>query len=107
MKCVCFKLSGDYGHYRPYYTTSSPTTYSLMPPTSIYGLVGAILGLKKDDNYYYKELENAKIKVGIGLLTPVKKVTMSTNLVNTKMIIGFRQIKIQVVLELLQGLNML
>ncbi|MDD4088757.1 MAG: type I-B CRISPR-associated protein Cas5b [Tissierellia bacterium] len=84
MKCICFKLSGDYGHYRPYYTTSSPTTYSLMPPTSIYGLVGAILGLNKDDNYYYNELENAKTKVGIGLLTPVKKVTMSTNLVNTK-----------------------
>lgn len=84
MKCVCFKLIGDYGHYRPYYTTSSPTTYSLMPPTSIYGLIGAMLGMDKDDNYYYKELEGAKIRVGIGLLTPVKKATMSTNLVNTK-----------------------
>lgn len=84
MKCVCFKLSGDYGHYRPYYTTSSPTTYSLMPPTSIYGLVGAILGLDKNENHYYKELESAKIRAGIGLLTHVKKVTMSTNLVNTK-----------------------
>ena len=84
MKCVCFKLTGDYGHYRPYYTTSSPTTYSLMPPTSIYGLVGAMLGLDKIDNHYYKELESANIRVGIGLLTPVKKTTMSTNLVNTK-----------------------
>lgn len=84
MKCVCFKLTGDYGHYRPYYTTSSPTTYSLMPPTSIYGLIGAILGLDKNDNYYYKELENAKTRVGIGLLTSVKKASMSTNLVNTK-----------------------
>lgn len=84
MKCICFKLSGDYGHYRPYYTTSSPTTYSLMPPTSIYGLLGAILGLEKKANYYYEKLEKAKLKVGIGLLTPVKKVSMSTNLVNTK-----------------------
>jgi CRISPR-associated protein Cas5h len=55
-----------------------------MPPTSIYGLVGAILGLDKNDNYYYKELEKTNIRVGIGLLTPVKKATMSTNLVNTK-----------------------
>lgn len=84
MKCVCFKLTGDYGHYRPYYTTSSPTTYSLMPPTSINGLIGAILGLDKNNNHYYKVLENANARVGIGLLTPVKKATMSTNLVNTK-----------------------
>lgn len=84
MKCVCFKLTGDYGHYKPYYTTSSPTTYSLMPPTSIYGLVGAMLGLDKTDNHYYKKLESANIRVGIGLLTPVKKTIMSTNLVNTK-----------------------
>ncbi|NYB76121.1 CRISPR-associated protein Cas5 [Sedimentibacter hydroxybenzoicus DSM 7310] len=84
MKCICFKLTGDYGHYRPYYTTSSPTTYSLMPPTSIYGLIGAMLGLSKDNNNYYKDLESANTRVGIGLITPVKKIAMSTNLINTK-----------------------
>lgn len=84
MKCVCFKLFGDYGHYRPYYTTSSPTTYSIIPPTSVYGLVGAILGLDKKNNDYYKRLENAGMKIGIGLISPVKKAAMSTNLINTK-----------------------
>lgn len=84
MKCVCFKLRGDYGHYRPYYTTSSPTTYSLMPPTSIFGLIGAILGLEKNEGSYYKTLELAGLRIGIGILTPVKKVSMSTNLINTK-----------------------
>lgn len=84
MKVLTFKLYGDYGHYRPYYTTSSPTTYSLMPPTTIIGLVGAVLGLEKQENAYYSELKENGIKVGIGLDSPVKKVTMSTNLINTK-----------------------
>lgn len=84
MKCVCFKLKGDYGHYRPYYTTSSPTTYSLMPPTSLFGLIGAILGMEKMGNIYYQTLSTAGLKVGIGLLTPVRKVFMSTNLIMTK-----------------------
>ncbi|PKM50351.1 MAG: type I-B CRISPR-associated protein Cas5 [Firmicutes bacterium HGW-Firmicutes-7] len=84
MKCVCFKLKGDYGHFRPYYTTSSPTTYSLMPPTSIFGLIGAILGLEKIENSYYQVLIKAGLRVGIGVITPVKKVSMSTNLINTK-----------------------
>lgn len=84
MKCVCFKLKGDYGHFKPYYTTSSPTTYSLMPPTALYGLLGAILGFPKEDNIYYSKLEEAGLKVGIGLLTPLRKASMSTNLVNTK-----------------------
>ncbi|SHO50563.1 type I-B CRISPR-associated protein Cas5b [Anaerocolumna xylanovorans] len=84
MKCICFKLKGDYGHFKPYYTTSSPTTYSLMPPTALYGLIGAVLGFPKEDNLYYSKLEEAGLKVGIGLLTPLRKTSMSTNLVNTK-----------------------
>lgn len=84
MKCLCFKLKGGYGHFRPYYTTSSPTTYSLMPPTSIYGLLGAVLGLDKNDNYYYKVLSDARTRVGIGLTVPIRKSIMGTNLINTK-----------------------
>jgi CRISPR-associated protein Cas5h len=84
MKCVCFKLKGDYGHFKPYYTTSSPTTYSIMPPTALFGLIGAILGLSKEGNLYYSTLEEAGLKVGIGLLTPLRKASMSTNLINTK-----------------------
>ncbi len=84
MKCISFKLKGDYGHFKPYYTTSSPTTYSLMPPTALYGLLGAMLGLPKEDNLYYSKLEEAGLKIGIGLLTPLRKASMSTNLINTK-----------------------
>lgn len=82
MKVLMFRLFGDYGHYRPYYTTSSPTTYSMMPPTTMIGLVGSILGLERSK--YYQILSQSNIKVGIGLEAPVRKVSMSTNLINTK-----------------------
>ena len=84
MKVLAFRLFGDFGHYRPYYTTSSPTTYSLMPPTTIIGVIGAILGLEKDDNEYYKILTDKKIRIGIHIEGKVKKISMSTNLINTK-----------------------
>lgn len=82
MKVLMFRLFGDYGHYRPYYTTSSPTTYSFMPPATVIGLIGGILGLDRSE--YYEILTKSKIKVGIGLEAPVKKMTFSTNLINTK-----------------------
>lgn len=84
MNILAFRLFGDFAHFRPYYTTSSPTTYSLMPPTSVIGMVGAILGLEKEENRYYTQLEEREIKVGICLEKPITKVMMSTNLINTK-----------------------
>ncbi len=47
-KIVSFKLSGDWGHFKKPFSTSSPLTYSLPTPTSLCGLVGAILGWSRD-----------------------------------------------------------
>ena len=84
MKTLCFRLYGDFGHFRPYYTTSSPTTYSLMPPTSIFGVLGAVLGLDRNENAYYRVLTEAGTKVGIGPVHRIRKMSLGINLVNTK-----------------------
>lgn len=84
MKTLCFRLYGDYGHFRPYYTTSSPTTYSLMPPTSIFGVLGAVLGLERKDDAYYHALKEAGTKVGIGPVRHLRKMSLGINLINTK-----------------------
>jgi CRISPR-associated protein Cas5h len=55
-----------------------------MPPTTIVGVIGAILGLEKNEDVYYKTLTSKGIRVGIGLDAPVKKYILSTNLINTK-----------------------
>jgi len=80
MKVVAFDIWGDYGHFRRFFTTSSPLTYSFPPPTAVRGIVGAILGL--DKNAYLQVTAN--LAIGVRVLAPVKRVRWGTNLINTK-----------------------
>jgi CRISPR-associated protein Cas5h len=84
MKTLIFDLWGDWGHFRKFYSTSSPLTFSIIPPTAAFGVLGAILGLSKEENQYLKILNQAKTKVAIGLNQPVKKTSMGMNYINTK-----------------------
>jgi CRISPR-associated protein Cas5h len=83
-KTLCFKLYGDFGHFRPYFTTTSPITYTIIPPTSVMGVIGAILGFDKKDNEYYRLLKKAGTRVGIGIKKRMKKKCFGINLINTK-----------------------
>lgn len=83
MKVLIFDLKGDYGHFRAFYSTSSPVTFSVIPPTALLGIIGAILGLPKEQNEYLQILNKAKTKVAVQILRPVKKVRMGLNLINT------------------------
>lgn len=80
MKVLVFDIFGDYGHFRKFYTTTSPLTFCFPPPTTIYGILGAILGI--DKNEYLANLSGTKIALQI--VKPVKKVRMGLNLINTK-----------------------
>lgn len=80
MKVVAFDLWGDYGHFRRFFTTSSPLTYSFPPPTTVRGIVGAMLGLGKDA--YLKA--TASLAVGVRILTPVRRVRWGQNIIFTK-----------------------
>ncbi len=80
MKVVVFDLWGDYGHFRRFFTTSSPLTYSFPPPTTVRGIVGAILGFGKEE--YLRA--TADLAVGVRILAPVRRVRWGQNLVFTK-----------------------
>ncbi|MGB9798426.1 MAG: type I-B CRISPR-associated protein Cas5b, partial [bacterium] len=82
MRVIVFDIWGDYAHFRRFYTTTSPITFSLPPPPTVLGLIGAIIGLGK--NEYLKVLNYTSTYVGIRLLKPVKKIRMGINLINTK-----------------------
>lgn len=83
-RTLIFDVWGDWAHFRKYYTTSSPLTFSLMPPTAAMGIIGAILGLSKEENSYLRTLNEARTWIGIGVVNPIKKVRMGINLINTK-----------------------
>lgn len=80
MKSVVFRVSGDYARFRKSYTTTSALTYLVMHPIAIRGMIGAILGIDKEELY-----EKTKdIEIGIQVLNPVRKDMQSFNLINMK-----------------------
>ncbi|MCX7641909.1 MAG: type I-B CRISPR-associated protein Cas5b [Elusimicrobiales bacterium] len=82
MKFLVFEVWGDYAHFKRFYTTSSPLTFSIPPRTVVIGLVSAIVGI--DKNEYLKVMTTDKANISLKLLNPVKKMMLSTNLINTK-----------------------
>jgi len=81
-KLLAFDFWGQYGHFKKIYTTTSPLTYSIPPRTAVTGLIGAIIGLDKTE--YIRHFTKQDAEIAIRLLNPVKKVTLSENLIDTK-----------------------
>lgn len=82
MQVLVFEVFGDYGHFRKFFTTSSPLSFAFPPPTSVYGMLGAIIGIQKEENPKVFSYENCK--VAVGLCNSVQKVRMGINHINTK-----------------------
>ena len=80
MKCLVFKVRGDYARFRKSYTTTSALTYLLIHPVAVRGLIGAMLGIDREKLY-----EKTKdIEVAIQVVNQVRKDMQSFNLVNMK-----------------------
>lgn len=79
---LVFDVCSEYAHFRKYYTTTSPLTFSIPSRTAICGLIAGIIGLGKDEylNYFIKKRANIAVKI----LAPVKKVRIAENLIDTK-----------------------
>jgi CRISPR-associated protein Cas5h len=84
MKTLVFDIWGEWAHFKVNYTTSSPITYSVPPPTVIFGILGAILGIEKENNLYQKILTDAGTLVSVGINKPITKFRMGLNLIYTK-----------------------
>jgi len=79
-RIIVFDVWGEFAHFRRSYTTSSPLTFSFPPPTTVRGLVGAILVLRKEE---YIEITN-RLKVGISILSPLRRLRFALNYISTK-----------------------
>lgn len=89
---LSFTLSGEYGHFRKYNTTTSPLSYSLPGPTALAGILGAVLGIARensqgeisDDQEHLREaFAERRCQWAVQVLQPVKKVYIAYNLINT------------------------
>ena len=80
MICLVFKVRGDYARFRKSYTTTSALTYLLIHPVAVRGLIGAVLGINREELY-----EKTKdIKVAVQVINEIKKDMQSFNLINMK-----------------------
>jgi len=84
MKVLAFDVWGDFGHFRKFYTTTSPLTFSFPPPPTIAGILGAIYGTNKNTNEYLRVFGGNKCKITLQILGPAKKVRLGLNLLETK-----------------------
>jgi CRISPR-associated protein Cas5h len=82
MKTLVFDIYGDFGHFKKFYTTSSPLTFAFPPPPTVRGMLGAIAGV--DKNEYLNIFSHKHCKIAVRILSPVKKIRMGINHVNTK-----------------------
>ncbi len=91
-RILVFDISGEYGHYRKFNTTSSPLTYSIPTRSALSGVLGAILGIEREiapgifpeGVVPVNELFSpTSCNLAIQLLNPVKKVNIGFNLLDT------------------------
>jgi CRISPR-associated protein Cas5h len=82
MQALVFDIFGDLAHFRRFYTTSSPLTFSFPPPPTIAGMLGAIIGI--DKTKYLEVFSSEKCKISVRIVKPIKKIRIGLNLINTK-----------------------
>lgn len=81
-KVLTFDLWGEYASFRRPYTTTSQVTYPFPTRTSLAGLLSSILGFERDS--YYEDFSYQKSRMGIQLLSRIKKMSLAMNLIDTK-----------------------
>lgn len=72
-----FRISGKYAHFRRPYTNVSSLSYPFPPRPTIAGLLGAILGVQKDE--VADTFNEKNLKVAVAVEKQVKTVTHVTN----------------------------
>lgn len=80
-RVLVFDLWGDYGLFKRFYTTASPLSFAVPPPTALAGILGAIAGSSKQR--YMSDFGPDRCRIALRLIRPLKKVRLGLNWVNT------------------------
>jgi len=81
-KVLAFDIWGQMGHFRKYYGTSSAMTYSIPPPTTVRGIIGAFLGLERKE--YNTFLDERDTKISVYPVCVKNRWYTTLNIINTK-----------------------
>lgn len=75
MKAIQFILEGNWGHFKRPETNNNPLTYDFITKTALIGLIGAVLGKKRDQMVQLFPVLSESTLYGLKLLNPVKKIS--------------------------------
>ena len=76
-KVLVFDIRADYAHFKKYFTTMSPLSFSIPPRTVIAGIIGAIVGIDKKVNPETFKSDNSLISLCI--MNKIKKTKIASN----------------------------
>lgn len=79
-RMLIFDIWGRYAHYKKIYATTSALSYIIPSKISLYGYVGALIGLDKVDNAYLRHFEPGQCRMGLQVKRPIVMQRISTNL---------------------------
>ncbi len=79
---VIFDVASDMAHFRRQYAITTALSYPIPPRTALCGLVGAVLGLPKNESLSF--FLDAEAVFGLQIRRPLRTVSVSLNLINTK-----------------------
>lgn len=106
MEILSLDIGGKFAHFRKYYANNTALSYTIPPRTTVMGMLAAILGRERDS--YYEELASEKIRIGIRIMTPLKKSFHRLNLLSIKNTDDFtgKGGRIQTPFEVITGFNL-
>jgi CRISPR-associated protein Cas5h len=81
MRMVVFDVSGYMAHFRRFYSSVTSLTYHFPPHNTVMGILACILGFDKDS--YYETFARDKCRIAVALRTPVRRVMLPTNYLDT------------------------
>ncbi|MCD6397078.1 MAG: CRISPR-associated protein Cas5 [Spirochaetaceae bacterium] len=105
MEVLSFEIEGKFAHFRKYFANNTAFTFAIPPRTTIMGIIAGAMGLEKDS--YYEEFSSENLKLGVALLSPVKKSFHRLNFLMIKGDSDFRgkQKHIQTPFEVVSGID--
>lgn len=77
MEILSFSLVGKFAHFRAFYANSSNISHTIPPPTTIRGIIAALIGIEK--NEYHENLSNNKLRIAISIFSDIKKSSYKQN----------------------------
>lgn len=71
MEVLQIDVGGKLAHFRKYYANNTAMSFSIPPRTTLMGMLAGMLGCPRDS--YYEELASERIRIGVRVMTPIKK----------------------------------